>query len=168
MLATGGKRTCLPDALYNLLPHLSVSVDLEMLRTMMPADPHANTLFSQADAYLGQFGLTLPRVTKRFMVAGGVELALLKAPGYYVAQLAVTFDNCDKKPDLHCVACDGETVRDNSRHAKVKVLDASDRSSPDNARDVFRSLFPGLKVVVKNVYELKRKPGEENEDPQAP
>ena len=28
--------------------------------------------------------------------------------------------------------------------------------------DVFRSLFPGLKVVVKNVYELKRKPGEEN------
>ena len=85
---------------------------------------------------------------------------------------AVTYDNCDKKPDLHCVACDGETVRDNSRHAKVKrlhkVLDAGDRSSPDDARDVFRSLFPGLKVVVKNVYELKRKPGEENEGPQAP
>ena len=48
------------------------------------------------------------------------------------------------------------------------MLDAGDRSSPDDARDVFRSLFPGLKVVVKNVYELKRKPGEENEDPQAP
>ena len=46
------------------------------------------------------------------------------------------------------------------------MLDAGDRSSPDDTRDVFRSLFPGLKVVVKNVYELKRKPGEENEDPQ--
>ena len=48
------------------------------------------------------------------------------------------------------------------------MLDAGDRSSPDDARDVFRSLFPGLKVVVKNVYELKRKPGEENEDTPAP
>ena len=48
------------------------------------------------------------------------------------------------------------------------MLDAGDRSSPDDARDVFRSHFPGLKVVVKNVYELKRKPGEENEGPQAP
>ena len=84
---------------------------------------------------------------------------------------AVTYDNCDKKPDLHCVACDGKTVRDNSRHAKVKRLTRCSTRATARRRTtraiVFRSLFLGLKVVVKNVYELKRNPGEENED-QAP
>ena len=73
-----------------------------------------------------------------------------------VLQLALTYDNADKNPDLHCVAYDGTVVKDNSQHSKVKEVVASDRGDPASARAVLKDLFPGLKVHVRNVYELRR------------
>ena len=156
VLVTGGKRTCLPDALYMLLLSLSIPVDVEEVRTIMPADPSENTLFMAADNFVSQFGLTLQRVTSRFMSAkGGVALALLQASGYFVVQLRITAGKDDKDPDLHCVAYDGATVRDNYQWSKVKDLDEGDRASPASARKVFNSLFHrDLEVRIKNVYEL--------------
>lgn len=152
-LITGNKRSCLPDALGMLLMSLSISVKPEELRSIMPTDPDENTRFVAADEYVTQFGLTLQRVTQRFMQKGGVAYHLLNATGRFVVQLRITEGKEDKTPDLHCVAYDGETVRDNFKYAKVKNLDASDRM-PGNAHKVFDSLFKNLEVRIKNVYEL--------------
>ena len=88
------------------------------------------------------------------MVKGGPELALLNTTGFFVVQLTIAYNKDDKVPDKHCVAYDGLTVRDNYKHSKVKEIDATDRSSPENARAVFNSLFPKMQVRIKNVYEL--------------
>jgi hypothetical protein len=73
-----------------------------------------------------------------------------------VVQLTIAEGKEDKRPDEHCVAYDGATVRDNYKYVKVKKLDASDRESPAAARNVFDSLAKGFDVRIKNVYELKR------------
>ena len=54
-----------------------------------------------------------------------------------------------KEPKLQCVAYDGKTLCD-------KVIDDSDRASPENSRKPFASLHPGLQVRITNVYELRR------------
>ena len=152
-LITGGKRTCLPDAIGMLLQTLSIVFEIEGIRSIMPSDPDQNTRFTAADAYVAQFGLTLRRVTNRFMQKGGVAFHLLNATGLFVIQLRITTGKDDKNPDLHCVAYDGKTVRDNYQYAKVKNLDATDRM-PEHAHEVFDSLFHGLEVRIKNVYQL--------------
>jgi hypothetical protein len=163
ILITGrtGIRSCLPDSISVLLSSFSISVDPEELRSIMPDDPTRNTLFSDADSYLEKHGLTLQRCTARFMVTGvkgGPQLALLRTKGLFVVQLRITSGKEDKEPDLHCVAYDGETVRDNYKYSKVKELDRSDSEASGAARKVFDSLFkPGLYVSIKNIYELKRK-----------
>jgi len=160
----GGKGTCVPDALCMLLQSLSIPVDKEMVRSIMPSDPDKNTRFVAADEYVRQFGFTLQRVTKRFMQKGGVALALLQTSGHFVVQLRITNEKSDGDPDLHCVAYDGKTVRDNYMYSKVKELDEGDTASPEDANDVFNSLVnKGLIVRIKNVYELVREHGEDDE-----
>ena len=154
VLVTGNKRTCVPDAISQLLPAFSIKVDIETVRSMMQNDPDQDTKFTKADEYVQQYDLTLQRVTQRFMVKGGPELALLNTTGFFVVQLTIAYNKDDKVPDKHCVAYDGLTVRDNYKHSKVKEIDATDRSSPENARAVFNSLFPKMQVRIKNVYEL--------------
>eukprot|EP00966_Prymnesium_polylepis_P112218 2596097-Prymnesium_polylepis.1 len=105
----------------------------------MPENPDENTRFAEADKYVSQFDLTLERVTKDYQKKGGEAFHLLQSSEKYVVQLCITTDKDDPTPDLHCVAYDGETVRDNYRYSKVKVLDASDRETPENARGVFNS-----------------------------
>ena len=104
------------------------------------------------DAYLRDGrGWSLPRVSREFLsVPGGPELAVLRETGRrLVLQLALTYNNADKNPDLHCVAYDGTAVKDNNQHSKVKEVIASDRSDPASALAVLQSLFKGLKVHVK-------------------
>eukprot|EP00908_Phaeocystis_cordata_P016495 Transcript_27755.p1 GENE.Transcript_27755~~Transcript_27755.p1 ORF type:complete len:381 (+),score=145.37 Transcript_27755:237-1379(+) len=158
VLITGGERTCLPDALGQLLPAFGVDVSEEEVRRIMPADAEHNTLFTAADAFVAAHGLELARVTPLFNnVKGGPELALLNAVGFFVVQLRVTEGKDDKSPDLHCIAYDGVQLIDNYKYSKVKVIDASDRASKEDARAPFDSLFPGLTVRITNVYELRRK-----------
>ena len=118
--------------------------------------PHA---WQAADEYVRKFGLTLKRVTKDFNGPGGLELQLLQraaaAAGSFVVQLRVTYDNYDRAPDLHAVAFDGFSIKDNHKYTKVKLLEPSDRASKEAARAVFSSLMPGLKVQVSNVYALQ-------------
>ena len=156
VLVTGGMRTCVPDAILMLMSCFSIHATEEDVRSMMPHDPDENTRFGAADQYVQQFGLTLQRVTQRFLVKGGPELNLLQSDGCYVVQLTIAEGKEDKRPDEHCVAYDGATVRDNYKYVKVKKLDASDRESPAAARNVFDSLAKGFDVRIKNVYELKR------------
>ena len=156
VLVTGDKRTCVADAVSHLLPSFAIEVHVDTVRTMMSDDLDQDTKFAEADKCVRQFGLTLQRVTQRFMVKGGPELALLKSTGLFVVQLAIALDKDDKKPDKHCVAYDGATVRDNYKYAKVKEIDSTDRASPEAARAVINSLFKNMQVRIKNVYELTR------------
>ena len=156
VLVTGDKRTCVADAVSHLLPSFAIEVHVDTVRTMMSDDLDQDTKFVEADKCVRQFGLTLQRVTQRFMVKGGPELALLKSTGLFVVQLAIALDKDDKKPDKHCVAYDGATVRDNYKYAKVKEIDSTDRASPEAARAVINSLFKNMQVRIKNVYELVR------------
>ena len=156
VLVTGNKRSCVPDAISQLLPAFSIKTDVETVRSMMPDAADQDTKFIKADEYVQQFGLTLQRVTQRFMIKGGPELALLNTTGFFVVQLTIAYDKNDKNPDKHCVAYDGLTVRDNYKYSKVKEIEATDRSSPENARAVFNSLFKNMQVRIKNVYELTR------------
>ena len=52
-------------------------------------------------------------------------------------------------------AYDGKTVRDNNKYTKVKILEPCDRTK-EGARLVFDSLFEGLEVRIKNIYELRK------------
>ena len=56
---TGGERTCVPDALCVLLRSRGVAVDIEEVRSIMPAAPDQNTRFAKADECVERFGLTL-------------------------------------------------------------------------------------------------------------
>ena len=154
-LVTGNERSCVPDALFLLLS-LSISVSVETVRAIMPDGPDQNTKFSVADKFVKQFGLTLKRVTGTFNygVKGGTALSLLRTKGLFIVQLRIAYNKDDKAPDLHCIAYDGSTLRDNYQRAKVKELDSTDRSCSENARKVFDSFSPGLEVRIKNVYEL--------------
>jgi len=152
ILATGNKRSCVPDALFVLLSGLGHQVELEDVRAIMPVD--GNTLFTDADAFVRGFGLSLDRVTKDFMGSGGLAFQLLqRVAGGFVVQLRVTYGSSDDSPDLHCVAYDGLTIKDNHKYTKVKILEESDRTV-QGARAVFDSLLPGLQVRVTNIYEL--------------
>ena len=155
-LATGGERTCLPDALWTLLKTARcIDVELKDVRSIMPENPDQNARFEVADKYVQQFNLKLTCITKLFKQKGGPALALWRTKGrMFIIQLMVTYDNADKNPDLHCVAYDGVEVKDNNKKSKCKVIDDTDRSSPEEARKLLSSLFPGLEVRVKNVYEL--------------
>jgi len=155
VLVTGGERTCLPDVLYVLMRSLGVRVELDDVRSITP-NATKNTRFQLADEYVQRFGLRLERVTKQFMVKGGPALKLFNTKGLYMVQLRVAYDKEDKEPDLHCVAYDGQYVKDNNRYSKVKEIEDLDRSSRESARAVFDSLFKGLQVRINNVYELKR------------
>ena len=155
-LVTGNKRTCVSDAVWHLLSSYSIKVDVDTVRTMMSDDLDQDTKFTKADEYVQHFGLSLQRVTPRFKVKGGPELALLNATGFFVVQLTIAYNKDDKSPDKHCVAYDGLTVRDNYQYSKVKEIDSTDRSSPEDARAVFNSLFKNMQVRIKNVYELSR------------
>ena len=88
------------------------------------------------------------------MGSGGLAFQLLqRVAGSFVVQLRVTTGPSDPKPDLHCVAYDGLTIKDNHKYTKIKILEASDRSV-QGARAVFDSLLPGLQVRMINIYEL--------------
>ena len=157
VLVTGTKRDCLQCAVINVAPD-GFGMTLEGLVALAPGADQ-NTSFAAVDAYLRDGrGWSLPRVSREFLsVPGGPELAVLRETGRrLVLQLALTYNNADKNPDLHCVAYDGTVVKDNSQHSKVKEVIASDRSDPASALAVLQSLFKGLKVHVKNVYELRR------------
>ena len=157
---TGGGRTCLPDALCVLIPSFGILIPVEELQSIVPADAKEDMLFSTANDFVKNFGLTLSHVTAQFTnLKGGPALGLLQVTeGFFVVQLRITKGNHDKKPDFHCVAYDGCTLRDNYRYSKVKIINEEDRNDKDKAHKVFDSFFDKLKVQVRimNVYELKR------------
>ena len=166
VLATGHAHTCIPDALFVLLSTLlTTPPDLETVRTaIMGGDLYKDALFTTAQAYIESLGRLsptspplhrLPCVTKEFLLKGGPAYHLLNTTGrLFLVHLLVSYGPDDKEPDDHCVAYDGLTVRDNGQYKKVKELDDGDRSSPEKARDVFDSLYKGMMVRIKNVYEL--------------
>eukprot|EP00964_Phaeocystis_antarctica_P080015 scaffold49911_cov95-Phaeocystis_antarctica.AAC.1 len=118
-LATGTKRTCVADALWVLLNGLDYTGDLEDVRTsIMPSDPDENTLFDTAGDYAAKHGFKLTCVSKEFQqTKGGYAYNLLaRDHGYFLVQLRVTSGPSDlESPDLHVVAYDGKTIRDNNK-----------------------------------------------------
>ena len=156
-LATGTKRTCVADALWVLLNDHEYTGDLEDVRTsIMPSDPDENTLFDTAGDYAAKHGFKLSCVSKEFQqTKGGYAYNLFaRDHGYFLVQLRVTSGPSDlEPPDLHVVAYDGKTIRDNNKYTKVKILEPSDRTK-EGARLVFDSLFNGLEVRISNIFEL--------------
>ena len=114
------------------------------------------TTFDAAGDYADKHGFTLACVSKEFQqTKGGYSFNLFaRDHGYFLVQLRVTTGPTDPEPpDLHVVAYDGKTVRDNNKYTKVKILEPSDRTK-EGARLVFDSLFNGLEVRIQNIYEL--------------
>ena len=132
--------------LCQLLPAFGVTVSEEEVGSILPS---ASSHFTSAEAFVQKHGLELARVTSRFMIKGGIELALLNAVGHFVIQVRITNDNNDKNPELQCVAYDGKTLCD-------KVIDDSHRASTENARKLIATIREGLQVRIINVYELRR------------
>ena len=155
-LVSGTRRTCVPDALVMLLDTHGASVSEEVVRTAVSDDLDQNVRFLDADTYTRrEHGLQFTRVTKQFMRTGGVAYHVLQQRGRLLAiQLRITNDKDDSEPDLHVVAFDGSTIRDNAADIKVKIVGQADRGSPEAAHALFDSLAPGLLVRIKNVYEL--------------
>ena len=158
VLVSGSGRTCVPDALSMLLPSFGILITVEEVRSIMPADANEDTLFASANDFVKKYSLTLLPVTAQFMnLKGGPALGLLQVTEcLFLVQLCITEGNHDKNPDFHCVAYDGNTLRDNYRYSKVKIVNEEDRKDKDKARKVFDSLFNKLlQVRINSVYELK-------------
>ena len=169
----GGGQTCVPDALCVLIPSLGILTHVEELRSIMSADAEEDTLFTNANGFVKNYGLMLSNVTAQFgTFKGGPALGLLQVmERLFVVQLRITKGNHDKKLDFHCVAYDGCILRNNYRYSKVKIINEEDRNDKDKASTVFDSLFHKLKVQVRimNVYELKRLSASGSEvDPTSP
>ena len=135
--ATGGGRTCVPDALCVLIPSFGISIPVEELHSIMPADAKEDTLFTTANGFVKNYGLTLLHATAQFTnLKGGPALGLLQVTDrFFVVQLRITNGNHDKKPDFH-------------RYSKVKIINEEDCNDKDKARKVIDSFFDKLKVQV--------------------
>ena len=124
--------------------------------SIMPDNPDENTTFDAAGDYVAKHGFKLACVSKEFQQSkGGYAYNLFaRENGYFLVQLRVTSGPTDPEPpDLHVVAYDGKTVRDNNKYTKVKILEPCDRTK-EGARKVFDSLFNGLEVRISNIFEL--------------
>lgn len=143
----------LPDALYMLLREHVPSITLQEVRSM-PSESAYKVRFREADEYLKQFGLALRRVTKDFMLKYGPQFNLLRTRGLYMVQMRVAYDCEDKSPELHCIAYDGVSLKGNGRCSKE--IDERERSSYEDARKAFDSLFPGVESRVNNIYKLEK------------
>ena len=69
-------------------------------------------------------------------------------------QLRITLDKNDLKPDIHCVAYDGKTVRDNADGSTIKCVERKDRASKEAARALFDSFYPWVWVRLGMVFEI--------------
>ena len=124
-LATGAKRTCMPDALWMALEEAGCAVDLEDVRSsIMPEDPDADTTFAATQDYAAELGFELACVSKEMQKEkGGYAFnLLLRETGLFLVQLRVTTGKDDPlPPDLHVCFYDGTNVRDNGKYTKVKT-----------------------------------------------
>jgi hypothetical protein len=162
VLVTGTRRTCVPDALANLLVVCDAD-ELAALQAMCPGGD-ADVRFTAADAMVRDvYGFALTRVSREFMsVPDGPALAILRARGRkLIVQLSIRFKRSDPRfasdpsCDLHAVAYDGETIYDNNMYVKPLHLQAKERASAHAARAAFDALYPTMEVRIKNVYELQ-------------
>lgn len=157
----GTARTCLPDAVAYLLDDLKIGDynNLCRLRSVQPS-LDANCKFEDMNEFISkQFNKRLVRVTNKFRKKLGTVYHLFQVrKGYFVVQLRILEPNDTNPPDLHCMAFNGESVKDNwaGRNGRTawRMLEDEDRACPKKSLAVFQSLRPGLDISIKNIYEL--------------
>lgn len=167
-----GNRTCLEDAVANaafdVLRQFDTELDMDALYGLW--DPTEDTPFLALEPYFGEKGLQLKRCTSDFLLGGPAAVNLLQCDdGLFIVQLALTYDNQDCDPDMHCVYYNAKQgyIIDNDRHSKPLYLERRDRefSSPPTALEKRRAYalwqavspsFAALKVRVFNVYHIAK------------
>ena len=76
---TGDGGNCVPDALCVLIPSFGILIHVEELQSIMSADAEEDTLFTNANGFVKNYGLTLSNVTTQFgTFKGGPALGLLQ------------------------------------------------------------------------------------------
>ena len=166
-----GNRTCLEDAVANagldILNRYNTQLDMAALYGLW--DQTQDTPFEVVQAYFIDAGLQLNRCTADFLLGGPAAVNLLRCDtDLFIVQLAITYDNQDRHPDMHCVyynAHDGY-ILDNYRYSKPIYLETSDRlfSTPPTTKEKQRAYalwhaaspsFAALKVRIFNVYRIE-------------
>lgn len=161
----GTVRECLHDSVSCLLDNVNGQGAAEHKRDLLavvPVEKATDASFAKMTAALADVGIRFDRVSKMFTKKKwGPALALLNVrEGKFVVQIAVNYPPGDPRllsdptPDRHCLAYDGTKLQDNNGRWPVVLVEEADRETPAAARAVFDSFYPGLKVVVQNVYQI--------------
>ena len=100
-----------------------------------------------------------------FRATGGTELALLNQVGVFFVELLITLEG--KPDDKHVVVYNSaytcvdfphcsDVIIDNDKDTPLKHIEPKERENKEDARWVFKSLFPGAgRVSVVGAWPMK-------------
>ena len=146
-------RTCLPDAIINVLPD---GCDKELvLADLLSAMPKfGDTRIADVMIPLARHGLRLERVTQKYNHRGGFPYHLLKEHDCsLIINLKLT--NTKEETVSHFVAWDGSIIYDHPYMSKVN--NTTDRNTAEGSKNVFKKMYSKegfCNYQVTNVYSL--------------
>ena len=148
------ERTCLPDAIRELLHPRLKDIIYESMISNMAAD--GDTSIKMMNTVLKGYGLTLKHVTSEYKDKshGSLAYELLQETDCKLV-IRIKLKNHRGQPMWHCVGWNGKVIYD--RPKKSIVNGTTDRRDRKGSEDVFHKLYPKkwfLDWQITNVYML--------------
>jgi len=149
------ERTCLADAIYELLPdNASRKEVISSIHAEMP--PEGDTSIKCVNIALSKHGMVLERTSAQYNQRGGWPYHLFKERECKL-KLNIKLGSLEDKSAFasHFVAWDGKVISD--RPHCMKVNGTSDRANPESSKSVFERLYHKKAFSswqITNVYRL--------------
>ena len=150
------EHTCLPDAIFNALSAMGVSVSKEETLSIMPSDG-GDARVIDASNFMEARGLVMKMRSDLMRETGGPELALFNVlTGVFIVCLSI-FRQDNLPNDNHTLVFRADTgqLLDNYRWHSIATLEPKDKETKEAARKVFMHGFKGARrILIGRIYEI--------------
>ena len=156
----GSRRTCLVDACLSAL-NFDTASNLRAVRDLRAQAPQTDTFGDPSIIDINNtfliplFQHKLVHITSKFMGTGGLYYNLINAqPLKYILRLRITYNNkINDTPDWHFAYYNGLQLINNEGQ-RVLIAEDKDKINNTSSMKYFSALYPSLKVVITQVYQL--------------
>jgi len=164
--STGKLRSCMQDALLNAAAQLGVAVDKVALFRTLPALARVNTSIQQLlDAPCVRESIEFSYVPRLLRMKGGPTHVLFNfKAGVFFVLATVHAKNNENHAFVYCADYHDKAhplavgaILCNRKDHPVRLLHASDRSTPESARNALDTFYYGNRVDILQVYRLHAK-----------